>query len=325
MRAISLQVSGFPSILHTFAHCCNKSHETCHCHLTALTGLQVGLPLLFQQDQICLLWRNEWSFVSSIPRQSVQIFPLDPGSINAGSKGKTHARLRHRRACWRRRQGVLLQVNLCSYVLSTAPCAYDAPAGLCCLTVCALLSLVHVGEFSPPPNVCPKLVYFCKLQTRHLHSSNNTTLCETAFLYICMLNLSSQMRSDHRECRQQRLRKGWHAIVSIQLLLCRAVAQCTAPVTGLPEDKPRYVMGIGYPLDIVVCSALGADMFDSVYPTRTARFGVALVPEGVLKLKNAQYEEDFRCLLRPTSCSCDLAPPSSLASEFGLHLCNLAY
>lgn len=47
----------------------------------------------------------------------------------------------------------------------------------------------------------------------------------------------------------------------------------------LQPGKPRYVMGIGYPLDVVVCSALGADMYDSVYPTRTARFGVALVPE----------------------------------------------
>lgn len=74
---------------------------------------------------------------------------------------------------------------------------------------------------------------------------------------------------------------------------CRVVAQCTAPQTGLPANKPRYVMGIGYPLDIVICSALGADMYDSVYPTRTARFGVALVPEGTLKLKNSQYEEDF--------------------------------
>lgn len=37
--------------------------------------------------------------------------------------------------------------------------------------------------------------------------------------------------------------------------------------------------GVGYPLDIVVCSALGADMYDCVYPTRTARFGTALVPE----------------------------------------------
>ena len=38
------------------------------------------------------------------------------------------------------------------------------------------------------------------------------------------------------------------------MLDCRVVAQCTAPGTGLPFNKPRYVMGIGYPLDIVVCS-----------------------------------------------------------------------
>lgn len=39
-------------------------------------------------------------------------------------------------------------------------------------------------------------------------------------------------------------------------------------------------MGVGYPLDLVVCVALGVDMFDCVYPTRTARFGVALVSTG---------------------------------------------
>ena len=39
------------------------------------------------------------------------------------------------------------------------------------------------------------------------------------------------------------------------------------------------MQGVGYPLDIVVCSAFGADMYDCVYPTRTARFGTALVPE----------------------------------------------
>ncbi|KAK9811227.1 hypothetical protein WJX72_000278 [[Myrmecia] bisecta] len=80
---------------------------------------------------------------------------------------------------------------------------------------------------------------------------------------------------------------------------CRVVEQCTA---GLPANKPRYVMGIGYPLDIVLCSALGADMYDSVYPTRTARFGVALVPTGVLKLKNAAYAQDFRPM--DPNCSC---------------------
>ncbi|KAB1219973.1 Queuine tRNA-ribosyltransferase [Morella rubra] len=79
----------------------------------------------------------------------------------------------------------------------------------------------------------------------------------------------------------------------------RVVAQCTA---ALPEDKPRYVMGVGYPLDIVVCSALGADMYDCVYPTRTARFGTALVPEGVLKLKHKAMADDTRPI-DPT-CAC---------------------
>lgn len=78
----------------------------------------------------------------------------------------------------------------------------------------------------------------------------------------------------------------------------RVVAQCTA---SLPEDKPRYVMGVGYPLDIVVCSALGADMYDCVYPTRTARFGTALIPEGVLKLKHQVMADDTR----PIDPTCD--------------------
>lgn len=79
----------------------------------------------------------------------------------------------------------------------------------------------------------------------------------------------------------------------------KVVAQCAA---GLPPGKPRYVMGIGYPLDVVVCSALGADMYDSVYPTRTARFGVALVDAGVMKLKNAKFAKDMRPL--DEGCSC---------------------
>ena len=40
---------------------------------------------------------------------------------------------------------------------------------------------------------------------------------------------------------------------------------------NLPEDKPRYLMGVGHQVDLVVCSALGVDMFDCVFPTRTAR------------------------------------------------------
>eukprot|EP00953_Heterococcus_sp_UTEX-ZZ885_P024828 13538-Heterococcus_DN1.PRE.1 len=59
---------------------------------------------------------------------------------------------------------------------------------------------------------------------------------------------------------------------------------------ALPIGKPRYLMGVGYPLDLVVCTALGCDMFDCVYPTRTARLGVALVPEpgGMLRLRGRE-------------------------------------
>ncbi|KAL3314592.1 Queuine tRNA-ribosyltransferase catalytic subunit 1 [Cichlidogyrus casuarinus] len=61
----------------------------------------------------------------------------------------------------------------------------------------------------------------------------------------------------------------------------------------LPKQKPRYLMGVGFPLDLVVCSALGVDMFDCVYPTRTGRFGVALVPWGQVNLKNSLYTLDL--------------------------------
>ena len=59
------------------------------------------------------------------------------------------------------------------------------------------------------------------------------------------------------------------------------------PTLGNTCKEPLCVL-------LVCCSALGADMYDSVYPTRTARFGVALVPEGVLKLKNSACAKDFR-------------------------------
>lgn len=61
----------------------------------------------------------------------------------------------------------------------------------------------------------------------------------------------------------------------------------------LPENKPIYCMGVGYATDLIVCVALGIDMFDCVYPTRTARFGNALVRSGSLSLKQKKYERDF--------------------------------
>ncbi|KFG49361.1 queuine trna-ribosyltransferase domain-containing protein [Toxoplasma gondii p89] len=84
----------------------------------------------------------------------------------------------------------------------------------------------------------------------------------------------------------------------------KTVELSTRPGVGLPENKPRYLMGVGYPLDIVVCVALGCDMFDCVYPCRTARFGTALVREqgGVLRIKQTKYKLDLRPL--DATCGC---------------------
>ncbi|KAI1876808.1 uncharacterized protein JN550_000880 [Neoarthrinium moseri] len=82
---------------------------------------------------------------------------------------------------------------------------------------------------------------------------------------------------------------------------CRVVATCTEL---LPELKPRYVMGIGYPEDLVVSVALGADMFDCVWPTRTARFGNAITKNGVLNIKNSKYAIDFGPIEEGCGCIC---------------------
>lgn len=82
---------------------------------------------------------------------------------------------------------------------------------------------------------------------------------------------------------------------------CAVVEACTAL---LPELKPRYVMGIGYPEDLVVSVALGADMFDCVWPTRTARFGNAITRRGMLNLKHHRYAGDFGPIEEGCRCAC---------------------
>ena len=60
----------------------------------------------------------------------------------------------------------------------------------------------------------------------------------------------------------------------------------------LPAASPRYLMGIGYPPDLVDAISAGIDLFDCVIPTRHARHGVLFTREGVLKLRNAQFKQD---------------------------------
>ncbi|MBM4380490.1 MAG: tRNA-guanine transglycosylase, partial [Deltaproteobacteria bacterium] len=70
----------------------------------------------------------------------------------------------------------------------------------------------------------------------------------------------------------------------------------------LPRDKPRYLMGVGTPLDLVTCVAAGVDMFDCVLPTRCARNALLFTSEGRVTIKNAQYAKDERSL--DPACSC---------------------
>jgi len=60
----------------------------------------------------------------------------------------------------------------------------------------------------------------------------------------------------------------------------------------LPKDKPRYVMGVGYPEEIVQYAAMGVDMMDCVLPTRAARHGLLFTSEGRINIKNARYAQD---------------------------------
>jgi queuine tRNA-ribosyltransferase len=64
----------------------------------------------------------------------------------------------------------------------------------------------------------------------------------------------------------------------------------TAPL--LPKERPRYLMGVGKPIDILEAVARGVDMFDCVLPTRSGRHGQAWTWDGPINIKNAKYAED---------------------------------
>jgi queuine tRNA-ribosyltransferase len=64
----------------------------------------------------------------------------------------------------------------------------------------------------------------------------------------------------------------------------------------LPKDKARYLMGIGTPINLLECIALGIDMFDCVMPTRNARHGMLFTSEGIINIKNLKWEKDFSML-----------------------------
>ena len=61
----------------------------------------------------------------------------------------------------------------------------------------------------------------------------------------------------------------------------------------LPKEKPRYLMGVGTPVNLLECIALGVDMFDCVLPSRNARHGLLYTSEGIINIKNKKWADDF--------------------------------
>ena len=61
----------------------------------------------------------------------------------------------------------------------------------------------------------------------------------------------------------------------------------------LPKDKPRYLMGVGTPVNLLENIALGIDMFDCVLPSRNARHGLLYTANGVMNMKNLRWADDF--------------------------------
>ena len=93
-----------------------------------------------------------------------------------------------------------------------------------------------------------------------------------------------------------------------------------ATVPHLPDDRIRYLMGVGTPADIVEAVARGIDLFDCVLPTRNARNGYLFVPWGVVKIRNRRYRDDDRPI--DPSCACSTCRHYSRAYLHHLDRCG---
>ncbi|PIE51527.1 tRNA guanosine(34) transglycosylase Tgt [Candidatus Fermentibacteria bacterium] len=92
---------------------------------------------------------------------------------------------------------------------------------------------------------------------------------------------------------------GGVAVGEERLMMELAVKSC---IDILPENRPRYLMGVGKPEDLIDFVAMGVDMFDCVVPTRNARGACFFVPEGRINIRNAKYRNDFRPVQEDCDC-----------------------
>ena len=84
--------------------------------------------------------------------------------------------------------------------------------------------------------------------------------------------------------------------------MLKQVAYC---MPHMPETKPRYVMGVGTPVQLLKMIQLGADMFDCVMPTRLARHANVFTPDGLINLKNERFKEDPRPIMEASNYTCN--------------------
>jgi queuine tRNA-ribosyltransferase len=82
-------------------------------------------------------------------------------------------------------------------------------------------------------------------------------------------------------------------------------SMCAEVCEILPADKPRYLMGVGTPANLLENIALGVDMFDCVMPTRNARNGMLFTSEGIINIKNAKWADDFSAVDPANHCFAD--------------------
>ncbi|MBM3907964.1 MAG: tRNA guanosine(34) transglycosylase Tgt [Gemmatimonadetes bacterium] len=73
---------------------------------------------------------------------------------------------------------------------------------------------------------------------------------------------------------------------------------------AIPTDRPRYLMGVGYPEDLLEGVARGVDLFDCVAPTRMGRNAAALTPDGRVNMRRAEFREDDRPIVEECACAC---------------------
>ncbi len=97
-----------------------------------------------------------------------------------------------------------------------------------------------------------------------------------------------------------------------------SVVSALAPL--MPEDRPRYLMGVGTPQDLLQAIALGVDMFDCVLPTRNARNGYLFTHSGIVKMGNAAHRHDEQAL--DAECGCYTCAHFSRAYLHHLYACN---